>query len=69
MEPRLDQIRSGLARWLLGFFGTVLGFLVLPKLFRFTARRFLFGFIAEVVTIMLAGLLTEKAVEMLERKE
>ena len=50
-----------------GFFGTLLGILVLPKLFKFTFRRIFSGFFAEVVMIVLTGLLAEKAVDMVEK--
>lgn len=67
--PTARQVRSNLVQGILGFFGTLFGILVLPKLFKFAARRAVFGFVAEVVMIALAGLLTEKAAEMIDREK
>ncbi len=52
-----------IVKWLLGFFGAVFGFLLLPKAIKLFVRRFLFGILGEVIFIVVAGLLTEKAVD------
>ena len=64
-EPLRDSVILGA----LGFFGTLLGFLIVPKLFKFTARRLVTGFIGEVVMIVLTGLLTEKVVDLIDRDQ
>ena len=61
--------RDPIVKWLLGFFGAIFGFLLLPKTLKFLVRKFVFGLIGEVVAIVLTGLLTEKAVEYLNQHD
>ncbi|GEM_PF-6884680 len=49
---------------LLGFFGVTALFLLLPKTLKYVIRRFVLGTIAEIVAVVLAGLLTEKLVDL-----
>ena len=58
-----------IVKWLLGFFGAVLGFLLLPRTLKYVIRRFVFGTLGEIVAIVLTGLLTEKAVEFISKEE
>ena len=51
------------AKWLFGFFGAIAAFLLLPKTVKYLIRRFFWSVFAEVVTVVIAGLLTEKAAE------
>jgi len=62
-----DALSDSLARWLLGFFGAIAAFLLLPKMARLFARRFAARLIAELVAFVTLGLLTEKAVDWLSR--
>lgn len=55
--------RDPLSRWFLGLFGGAALFLLLPRAVRFVFKNFFFGVLAEVVTVVIAGLLTEKAVD------
>lgn len=55
------------APYLFGFVGVVAAFFLLPRTLKFLIRRFVFGVISEVVLVVLAGLLTEKAVERLSQ--
>lgn len=62
--------RDPLSRWLIGLFGGVSLFFILPRAVRFMFKTFFVGVLAEVVTIVAAGLLTEKAAESVtERPE
>lgn len=58
-----------LVKWFLGFFGTVFGFLLLPRAIKMFFRRFLLGTLSEIVVIIVSGLLTEKAVNLLKKDE
>ncbi|MDX1547218.1 MAG: hypothetical protein R3247_09535 [Rhodothermales bacterium] len=58
-----------IVKWLLGFFGAIFGFLLLPKTLKLVFRKLVFGTVAEIVAIVLTGLLTEKAVEFLGKEE
>lgn len=62
-------MQSVFLRFLLGFFGTILGFKLLPKLFRYFFRRVLPGLLTEVVTVVITGLLTEKAIDLIAEEE
>lgn len=55
--------RDPLTRWLLGLFGGVGLFLLLPRAVRFVLKTFVLGVLSEVVTVVVAGLLTAKAAE------
>ena len=52
--------------YLLGFLGVALGIKLLPRAFKYAIRRFLLGTISEIIAIVIAGLLTEQAVDLLE---
>ena len=54
-----------LVKWLVGFFGAIFGFLLLPRTLKFVIRRLVLGTVAEIVAIVVTGLLTEKAVDLL----
>ena len=58
-----------IVKWLVGFFGAIFGFLLLPKTIKLVFRKLVFGTVAEIVAIVLTGLLTEKAVEFLGRDD
>lgn len=49
---------------LLGFFGVTAAFFLLPKTVKYLIRRVLFGTVAEIVAVVVAGLLTEKLVDL-----
>ncbi len=53
--------RDPFSRWLLGALGGAGLLLILPRAVRFVLKNFLFGVVAEVVTVVVAGLLTQKA--------
>ncbi len=57
--------KQSLTTWLFGFFGAIFAFLLLPRTIKFFIKRFFFGIAGEVVAVLLAGLLTEKAVDRL----
>lgn len=67
--PRFDasspSLQKSVQTWLLGFFGALFGFLLLPRALKFVARRFVLGVAGEIVAIVITGLLTEKAVDAL----
>ena len=58
-----------LVKWFLGFFGAMFGFLLLPRALKAFFRRFLLGTFSEIVAIVVAGLLTEKAVDLIKKEE
>ncbi len=62
-------LRGSLTKWLVGFFGSVLAFLLLPKTIKFFIRRFVLGVIGEVVAVVIAGLLTEKAIDKVSNSD
>ncbi len=55
--------RDPLSRWLFGLLGGAGLFLLLPRAVRFVFKNFFFSILAEVVTVVIAGLLAEKAVD------
>jgi uncharacterized membrane protein YeaQ/YmgE (transglycosylase-associated protein family) len=55
--------------WLLGFFGAIAAFLLLPRTLKFVVKRLFFGFVGEIIAIVLAGLVAEKVAEKLGRDE
>lgn len=63
-QPSLAESTS---KWLFGFFGALAAFLLLPRTVKFLIRRFIWGVLAEVVAVVVAGLLTEKAAERIGR--
>lgn len=64
-----DEAQKSLINLLLGFFGVVGAFLLLPRTIKFAVRRFITGMAKEIVLVILTGLLTEKLVSMLERDD
>ena len=62
-------MQSTLIRFLLGFVGTILGFKLLPRIFRYLFRRVLPGLISEIVAVVITGLLTEKAIDLISPEE
>ena len=62
-------LRDPLAKWFLGFFGALFGFMLLPRALKVFLRRFVFGTLSEIVLIVLTGLLTEKAVDYIREEE
>ena len=58
-----------LVKWFLGFFGALFGFLLLPRAIKTFFRRFLLGTLSEIVVIIVSGLLTEKAVDLIRKEE
>lgn len=61
--------RPNLATYLLGFFGTLLGFTLLPKALKLFIRKYVLGFISEIVVVVIMGLLTEKLVGFFGRRK
>lgn len=66
---RPAPLSDPIVRWLLGFFGAVFGFMLLPRALKFVVRRFILGTFSEIIAIVLTGLLTEKAVNLLGKEE
>ena len=58
-----DPAEKSLVNALLGFFGVVAAFLLLPRTLKLVFRKFAVGIIGEVVAIVTLGLLTEKLVD------
>ena len=58
-----------LVKWFLGFFGAAFGFLLLPRAVKTFFRRFVLGTLSEIVVIIVSGLLTEKAVDLIKKDE
>ncbi len=58
-----------LVKWFLGFFGAIFGFLLRPRALKTFFRRFLLGTFSEIIVIIVSGLLTEKAVDLLKKDE
>lgn len=57
------------AKLLFGFFGVTAVFLLLPRTVKYLIKRFIWGVAGEVVAVMIAGLLTEKAAERVGRHD
>lgn len=53
---------------LLGFFGVTAAFLFLPKTIKYVVRRFVLGTVAEIVAVIITGLLTEKLVDLISHE-
>ena len=58
-----------LVKWFLSFFGALFGFMLLPRAIKTFFRRFLLGTLSEIVVIIVSGLLTEKAVNLLKKDD
>ena len=67
MESSSNQSNLGttILRWVLGSLGITALIKLLPRAMKYLVRRWLFGLVAEIIIVVLAGLLTEKAVEKL----
>ena len=59
---------DSVTKFIIGFVGTTLAFLILPKTIKVVVRRFLLGIVGEVIAVIVAGLLTEKAVDALGKQ-
>lgn len=51
------------SKYIIGLIGGMGLFLLLPRAIRFVIRNFLVGVAAEVVTVIMAGLLAQKAAD------
>ena len=67
--PQRSPLRDPLVQVLLGFFGTLFGLLLLPRALKLFFRKLVLGTVSEIVAIVLAGLLTEKAADFLSKDE
>lgn len=61
--PAETEAQKSLLAVLMGFFGVTAAIYLLPRTVKFLLRRFLFGLMAEIVTVVVTGLLTEKVVD------
>lgn len=59
------ELQQSLLTWVLGFFGMLAAFKLLPKTIKYVLRRYVFGLVSEIVFVVIAALLTEKAAEKL----
>lgn len=62
-SPR--SLQSVILPWVLGALGITALIKFLPRTIMYAIRRWIFGLIAEVVMVVIAGLLTEKLVDRL----
>ena len=67
--PGRSLLSDSFAKWFLGFFGALFGFLLLPRALKAFVRRFVLSTFSEIVAIILTGLLTEKAVDYLGKED
>lgn len=63
------EAKAAATNLLIGFFGVVGAFFLLPRTAKFMVRRFVLSTAGEVLAIVLTGLLTEKLVELLGRSD
>ncbi len=59
------SLQSVILPWVLGALGITALIKFLPQTITYAIRRWVFGLIAEIVMVVLAGLLTEKLVDRL----
>ena len=59
------SLQSVLLPWVLGALGITALIKFLPRTITYAVRRWIFGLIAEIVMVVIAGLLTEKLVDRL----
>ncbi|NBB75456.1 MAG: hypothetical protein GVY35_17570 [Bacteroidetes bacterium] len=59
------SLQSVILPWVLGALGITALIKFLPRTITYAIRRWVFGLIAEIVMVVLAGLLTEKLVDRL----
>jgi hypothetical protein len=62
-------MQEGLLKGVLCFLGVIAAVKFLPKVLGFTVRRVLFGFLSEVIIIVLAALLTDKVAKKLTGRD
>lgn len=67
--PQRSPLSDPLVQMILGFFGTLFGLLLLPRAIKLFFRKLVLGTFSEIVAIVVAGLLTEKAVDLLKKEE
>lgn len=65
LRASASRLQRSLLTWVLGFFGVVALFKLLPKTTSYVLRRFVFGFISQAVFVVIAALLTERIAGML----
>jgi hypothetical protein len=58
---RPSDLTTSLVRFLAGFLGSMIVVALLPRTFRLFIRKLFMGVIGEVVTVLVAGLITEQA--------
>jgi hypothetical protein len=56
---------KSLMQFVAGFFGAMLIVTLLPRTLRLFVRKLFFGLAGEIIAVVVAGLLTEKAVDKL----
>ncbi len=59
------SLQSVILPWVLGALGITALIKFLPRTITYAIRRWVFGLIAEIVMVVIAGLLTEKLVDRL----
>jgi len=64
-----SPLNDPIVKALLGFFGAVFGFLMLPRALKYFLRRFVLGTFSEIVAIVITGLLTEKVVHFISKDD
>lgn len=62
-----NALQDSAVKLTVGFAGTILAFFLLPKTVKFIIRKFLLGVFSEVITVVLTGLLTERAVRQITK--
>ena len=65
-DPSLAESAS---KWLFGFFGAIAAFLLLPRTAKYLIKRLILGVAGEVIAVVVAGLLAEKAAERVSRHD
>lgn len=63
------SLAESTAKWLFGFFGAIAAFLLLPRTVKYLIKRFVWGVLGEVIAVVVAGLLAEKAAERVGQHE
>lgn len=61
------SLKSELGKWLIGFFGVLFLFALLPRTIIDLVRRIIARSLREILTVVLAGILTEKLSRLIER--
>ncbi|HEX7121980.1 MAG TPA: hypothetical protein VF178_06365 [Gemmatimonadaceae bacterium] len=68
-HPSDPSLAESAAKWAFGFFGAMAAFLLLPRAVRFFVKRLVWGVLGEVIAVVVAGLLAEKAAERVGRTD